>query len=530
MQVINTNIPSLNAQRNLDTSLNSLNTSLQRLSSGLRINSAKDDAAGLAISERMTSQIRGSDQARRNANDGVSLVQTAEGAMQQMGNILQRIRELAVQSANATNSASDRAALNSEVNELVAELDRFASATEFNGLKLFDGSTTSSIFQVGANANQTITATTRNFRTDQYGTYQIGNSSHISGTAVSAGTLTGGHVPGALITPSGTFEVRGFAGTVTISGVTGDSARSLADKINAVTSQTGVTAAAQTEVAFRFSGGATQGSGTYTLDLLSNNSTTNLANISFAITRNGNGSLNLQQAVTAFNDKSSSTGVTARISDDGQALILRNPDGGNISIGASVMPAGANVSGGYVSSGGTFVSQTGAAAANVLSQATLGTPPQGKFTFGGQLTLNSSSSFALTPGTTIHFREGVLGGTAADATLTPTVASDLETVATLDVSTVETATQALRTVDGALSAINDQRSKFGALQSRFESTISNLQITSENLSASRSRIRDADFASETANLTRAQILQQAGTAMLAQANSLPNQVLSLLQG
>ncbi len=163
MQVINTNIPSLNAQRNLDTSKGSLETSLQRLSSGLRINSARDDAAGLAISERMSSQIRGSDQARRNANDGVSLAQVGEGALSQMGDIMQRIRELAVQSANATNSPQDRAALNSEVSQLTAELDRFAVTTDFNGLKLFDGSYGAAIYQVGANANQTITATTANF-------------------------------------------------------------------------------------------------------------------------------------------------------------------------------------------------------------------------------------------------------------------------------------------------------------------------------------------------------------------------------
>jgi len=155
-QVINTNVASLNAQRNLNTSQSSLATSLQRLSSGLRINSAKDDAAGLAISERMSSQIRGLDQARRNSNDGISLAQTAEGALQESGNILQRIRELAVQSANATNSASDRLALNSEVNQLIAELDRIASTTSFNGLKLIDGSYTAQTFQVGSFSRETI--------------------------------------------------------------------------------------------------------------------------------------------------------------------------------------------------------------------------------------------------------------------------------------------------------------------------------------------------------------------------------------
>src|SRR5262245_48756533 len=173
-QIINTNVASLNAQRNLNTSQTSLATSLQRLSSGLRINSAKDDAAGLAISERFTAQIRGLDQARRNANDGISLAQTAAGALQSAGDILQRIPELAVQSANASNSTSDRAALNSEVQNLTQELQRIATTTEFNGQKLLDGSFTTAAFQVGANANQMIIANSGNFQTSAYGNYRIG--------------------------------------------------------------------------------------------------------------------------------------------------------------------------------------------------------------------------------------------------------------------------------------------------------------------------------------------------------------------
>ncbi|MDH5601606.1 MAG: flagellin, partial [Gammaproteobacteria bacterium] len=182
-QVINTNIMSLNSQRNLNTSQSALQTSLQRLSSGLRINSAKDDAAGLAISERFTSQIRGLDQAVRNANDGISLAQTAEGALAESGNILQRIRELAVQSANATNSASDRQALQSEVSQLVSELDRIASSTEFNGQKLLDGTFGTAIFQVGANANQTIQATTANFRANNFGNYRVEGAGASAGNA-----------------------------------------------------------------------------------------------------------------------------------------------------------------------------------------------------------------------------------------------------------------------------------------------------------------------------------------------------------
>ncbi|MEQ1882004.1 MAG: flagellin, partial [Burkholderiales bacterium] len=212
-QIINTNIASLNAQRNLNTSQSSLAMSLQRLSSGLRINSAKDDAAGLAISERFTAQIRGLDQARRNANDGISLSQTAEGALEAAGNILQRVRELSVQSANASNSASDRQALNSEVTQLISELDRIAQTTEFNGQKLLDGSFGSSVFQVGANANQTITATTANFSATKYGNYRVGS---LAATATSPiGDLVQGGTANAIASnAAATSRVAG--GTITI--------------------------------------------------------------------------------------------------------------------------------------------------------------------------------------------------------------------------------------------------------------------------------------------------------------------------
>ncbi|MCX7897457.1 MAG: flagellin, partial [Rhodocyclaceae bacterium] len=256
--VINTNIASLNAQRNLMGTGNALQVSLQRLSSGLRINSAKDDAAGLAISERFTAQIRGLDQARRNANDGVSLAQTAEGALSQMGNILQRIRELAVQSANATNSASDRAALNAEVTELVAELQRFSVATEFNGLKLLDGSLGAATYQVGANANQTITATTADFRTTQYGTYQIGNSSY---STAASGTGTGSAITGVVVSSGGNLTINGPNGSATIAVTTGDSARDIATQINN-NPPTGVKASARTETPLPF--GA---SGSYSLQV-----------------------------------------------------------------------------------------------------------------------------------------------------------------------------------------------------------------------------------------------------------------------
>lgn len=502
--VINTNVPSLTAQRNLGVSQNSLNTSLQRLSSGLRINSAKDDAAGLAISERFTAQIRGMDQARRNANDGVSIAQTGEGALSQMGDLLQRVRELAVQSANASNSASDRQAINAEVTQLVSELERFASTTEFNGQKLFDGTFGAATYQVGANANQTITATTADFRTSQYGTYQIGNAAQ---STAAVGTSTGSAISGAVVSSGGTVTINGAAGSATIATTTGDSAKDIAAKINAK-STTGVRAEAQTVTTMDFTA-----SGSYSLQVFSSNAAGvngSVQTVSFSIS-NADTADGLSQAVNAFNDQSSKTGITAKLNSDNSAIVLTAADGSTINIGkAAAGNAAGDVQLGSGATSGSLV------AAN-----------SGTISAGGQLVLDSNSSYSVVTSSNAGFTAGVLGSGAVGNSAT--LGSTLQKVSNLDVSTVENATNALRTVDSALAAINGQRAKFGALQSRFEATISNLQTASENMSASRSRIRDADFASETANLTKAQILQQAGTAMLSQANSLPQQVLSLLR-
>jgi flagellin len=498
-QIINTNVSSLNAQRNLNMSQSALSTSLQRLSSGLRINSAKDDAAGLAISERFTAQIRGLDQARRNANDGISLAQTAEGALQSAGDILQRIRELAVQSANASNSASDRTALNAEVSNLVSELDRISQTTEFNGLKLLDGSFGSATFQVGANANQTITATTANFRTNAYGNYRMGAT---VATATNAdGDLTIGTtaqleassaVVGAngRIAAAGSFTVAGSLGTSgTINYAADESAKSVAAKINAETKNTGVTASARTEITVdTLVAGAA-----YTLDITSNNTTATTIAFTVGTPASGDG---LSSAINAFNDASSKTGVSAKLNTAGTGIILTNDSGENIIIDNNSVAASALNVGGQALVG---------AAANPARVA-------------GQLVVDSDKSFAVT---------GATAGAWFDAASS---ASALQKTSDIDVATVGGAFRAISQVDSALSVINGQRAKFGALQARFENTIVNLQTTSENLSAARSRIRDADFAQETASLTRGQILQQAGVAMLAQANALPNNVLALLRG
>jgi flagellin len=506
--IINTNVASLNAQRNLAGTGSALNVSLQRLSSGLRINSAKDDAAGLAISERMTAQIRGLDQARRNANDGVSLAQTGEGALSKMGDILQRVRELAVQSANATNTASDRSALNAEVGQLVAELQRFSLTTEFNGLKLLDGSLGSAVYQVGANANQTITATTTDFRTDQYGTYQIGNDSR---SFAASGTGTGAAISGVAVSSGGTVTLNGAGGSATITTTTGDSARDIAAAINAK-STTGIRATSRTETVLDFSA-----SGTASLQVFTSNAagvvggTSNIQTISFSVS-NADTADGLTQAVNAFNEVSSKTGITAKLNSDNTAILLTTDDGATINVGAATTGSVTNM-------GVTLGSGT---------TATLAAATSGTVTAAGQVTLDSSKSYSVTTSSNAGFTAGTIGSAAIGNSATTQGA--LQKVSALDVSTVTNATNALRIVDSAIDAVNGQRAKFGALQSRFELTISNLQTSSENLSAARSRIRDADFASETANLTRVQILQQAGVAMLAQANALPQNALTLLRG
>lgn len=476
--VINTNVASLNSQRNLSTSQASLNTSIQRLSSGLRINSAKDDAAGLAISDRMNSQIKGMTQATRNANDGVSMAQTAEGALSSSGDILQRIRELAVQSSNSSNSASDRKALQTEVTQLTSELNRIANTTEFNGQKLMDGTMGTANFQVGANAGQLISMGGANFTTSTYGnnTATSGAPSAASNAAISAGTIT----------------INGYQGSKDIGVGTGSatSAKGVAAAINAESANTGVSATAKTEA--KISAAANS---SVTIKLKSDND--EAVTISFKVggTSDADG---YAAAVSAFNAQSSKTGVTA--SYDSNGIKLTNATGANIEIENDASSGAALNVGNYDDQG---VLQSGSVAVGSSSKAI------------GRVTMDSEQGFSTS---------------SQNSNIAAPATSDLKSVAKLDVTSFDNAQQAIKIADAALAAVNSKRAEYGALQSRFESAISNLSSSTENLSASRSRIVDTDFAAETAKMTRGQILQQAGTSMLAQANSLPNGVLSLLRG
>lgn len=490
---INTNIPSLNAQRNLSGSANSLNTSLQRLSSGLRINSAKDDAAGLGIAERMTSQIRGMNQAVRNANDGVSLAQTAEGSLATTGDMLQRIRELAVQASNATNSSSDRQAIQSEVGQLASEINRIAQTTSFNGQMLLDGTMGTAQFQVGANAGQTIGASGTNFLTNTYGNNRVEND---AATVIASSNLATAQA----------VTVSGFLGSKAYTTAAGDTAQSIAAGINRMTSDTGVSATAVTNAHLAL------GKETYSFTIQSDNATA--VTVAFSVSGTATSATDFAAGINAINAQSAKTGVTAEFDTKTAGIKLTNATGNDIKI---TNAAAANNTTFTVSSyqvNGTVIAgntATGSTAVSVVN---------------GRVTFDSQNSFAVTDA-----GSGFLMGTAGklNGTTTTTGASDLKAVADLDVTTFENAQLAIAIVDAALAAVNGQRAQFGALQSRFESTINNLQIASENTAQARSRIQDADFAVETANLSRATILQQAGTAMLAQANQIPQNVLNLLR-
>jgi flagellin len=504
-QVINTNIASLNAQRNLNTSQTALAVSLQRLSSGLRINSAKDDAAGLAISERFTTQIRGLSQASRNANDGISLAQTGEGALAEIAQNLQRVRELAVQAVNATNSDSDRAALDLEVQQRLAEIDRVAAQTSFNGRKILDGTFGSAVFQVGANVGETISVgLSTSMRTNAIGQVAQGTSSTEVTTAALSGTAT-------VAVGAGQAATIAASTAGAANGQSVGSAYAKARAINAA-GVSGLTVTATNNVEF----GIAATTGTAVGDLYSLR--INGVDIFASYNQNTGGVLTAQQITDAINAYQSTTGVTASLS--GANLRLSASDGRDIAIGQTFGGAAAGgitagAGGSSTVNGVTYRDGTVGTVANATNNSTDATAVN-----GGTLTLTANENIVITA-------DGLLMGFAAANT---TIAKDTSTIATVNVTTVTAANNAISRIDAALTAASNLRSTFGSIQNRFESVIASLETTAENLSASRSRILDADFAEETAALTRGQILQQAGVAMLAQANALPNQVLTLLRG
>jgi len=493
-QFINTNTASLNAQRNLNSSQGALQTSLQRLSSGLRINSAADDAAGLGIADRMTSQIRGLNQAVRNANDGISLSQTAEGALQETSNILQRMRELSIQSANDSNSSSDRGNIQKEVSQLQQELNRISETTEFNGKKLLDGTFTAQKFQVGSNANETISVSINSAASTAMGANTF--TTNGTGTAAVAAATS----PGASVTSGADLTVSGGSGTATVAVTAGDSAKTIAAAVTAASSTTGVSATAVTKATI----GTLVNAGATTFNL------TGAGGTAVAISATVGSTSDLTTLSDAINAQAGTTGINATLSADRASIQLESSAGDDILIDTAT---GGGASAVFNVQGQNADGSNGGAAVTLTEATTDSTRVAGDVTF------TSSTTFSITPAAA---NAGLVSGTGSNA-------SALSNVSSINLGTQTGANDAIAVLDGALEFVTNARGDLGAVQNRLSSTISNLQNISENVSASRSRIQDADFAMETAQLSRNQILQQAGIAMLSQANASTQGVLSLLQ-
>lgn len=466
---INTNIASVNAQRNLLSSNTRLSKSFERLSSGLRVNTAADDAAGLAISERFNSQIRGLTQSVRNANDAVSLVQVAEGALQESTNILQRIRELSVQAASDVNTESDRRAIQEEVTQLVDELQRIGDTTTFNQQNLLDGTFADKFFHIGMNYQETLRVRVRDARSERIGRWAVSTGTVVSANPIGAGGLL---INGITIRAT-------QAGDDTLSTAQNDaSAVAKAAAINDSTVYHGVRARVNETVR--------EGGDPITAGALDeqNYVVINGRTITGIDVRVDDANEALVQAINA---EFEFTGVIATRDDDNR-LQLSAADGRNIEV---VSQGNGDVITGLADSVTT-----------------------------GAITLESENQYVLGGGDEAEI------GFVADALVG---VSNVQSVETIDVTTREGANLSILIVDRAIGQVAADRSELGAVQNRLTSTISNLSAVVENATAARSRILDADFAAESANLARNQIMTQAATTILAQANQVPQQALSLLQ-
>lgn len=469
---INTNVASLNAQRNLNKSSSALSRSFQRLSSGLRINSARDDAAGLAISTRLTAQIRGLNQSVRNTNDGISLAQTVESALEETGNILQRIRQLAVQAANDSNSADDRASMNLEVQQLIEEMNRIGSNTTFNGQRVLDGSFVEAFFHVGANARDTVRVSIRDARATALGRAAVSTTDVVSTNALADGAVA---INGVSIRAT-------VASDDTVSTTLNtSSALAKATAINDATEFTGVKARA---LETTFTGNRVVGGGTLDADdyiIINGQTITGFAVDQFDAN---------DELINQINAVSAETGVIASLDEDNR-VVLTAHDGRNIEVTA-------------VGNGDDITGLLAAAGTDVAL---------------GAIELSSEEQFQITG-------QNALIGIAGNNELVGV--TTVNSVASVSILDREEANRTIEIIDRALGQVSEDRATLGALQNRLESTINNLNAIAENVSAARSRILDADFAHETAQLTRNQIIQQAGTAILAQANQAPEQALSLI--
>ncbi|AUA33891.1 flagellin [Pseudomonas sp. SGAir0191] len=466
---VNTNIASVTTQVNLNKASNAQATSMQRLSSGLRINSAKDDAAGLQISNRLTSQINGLGQAVKNANDGISIAQTAEGAMQASTDILQKMRTLALSSSTGSLSAEDRKSNNDEYQALTAELTRISQTTTFGGQKLLDGSYGTKAIQVGANANETINLSLDNVAANNIGSQQLKSVT----AAPKADGLTGGDI---VVTGNGQSE------TYTVGA--GASAKEIAKGLNGVIG--GLSATASTEVSFSVLAAAgttpvsfTMEVGDQKVDIKGVTDTASLAD--------------------QLKSNSAKLGISVNFDETAGTLSIKSDTGENVKFSGTTAGAGIEVA----SKGGDGKFSTGAAIADDLVAT-------------GAVALDSAKGYSLS-------------GAGATEVFGTALTSKKTTISQTDVTDSTNAQNALAVIDKAIGSIDSVRSGLGATQNRLQTTVDNLQNIQKNSTAARSTVQDVDFASETAELTKQQTLQQASTAILSQANQLPSSVLKLLQ-
>ncbi len=495
--VIQTNVASIGIQRALNKTSTSLTNNFQRLSTGLRINSAKDDAAGLQISNKLTTQISGLEVATRNANDGISLTQTAEGALQESTNLLQRIRDLSIQSANGSNSNNERAALQAEVSQLIQEVNRISETTRFGSLKLLDGSFGHASFQVGSNANETIDFTIARSSAQTLGTHRVELESLVGTSGLGGLNMSSGPPPNGV--PDSTLEISGHR-SATVNITSRSSAHRVQDFVNAETETTGVSADARTILRLHTLSDA--GSVAFILASDTGNSTSQV-NISTTISDTSD----LTTLADAINQESSETAITAMLVEGGTAIDLISEVGDDINLW--------NYN--HTANGDFDVDVRNFSNTSSLQSIDFGTSVFNEnIRAVGVVRLSSSNTYSVT---------------ASSLSLNDVTTAETSTssnVSDINISTISGSQDAIDVVDGAIAAIGSTRAELGAIQNRMSSTVANLGSIIENVSAARSRIRDTDFASETAKLAKSQVLQEASLSILAQANASRESVLSLL--
>ena len=499
MTSINSDFMSQLALRSLGNSSNMMTQAMERLSTGKRVNSAADDAAGLGIATKLKAQVNSLNAASRNATDALALIGTIDGALEESSEILLRMRELAVQSASDTNTGTDRSFIQDEINQLNNELNRISSSTEFNSVKLLDGTYNNKQIQIGTSANQVFNIGVTSTDAATLGAYQMESLAehNATATATAAAAVTAAT---ALIDAGGDYTVKGSFGSTTVNIAAGDDAKTVAQSFNLAAGTTGITAAAITKAQI-----TSVSNETYSFTLKGKSATASTVNATVT------SATNLTALKDAINSVSGATGITAALTEDLSGVNLVQQDGFDIIVGD-------------VSSSGSGTMSLAAANKNgVVSQSTValgGTTTLDSQVIIGQISLSSHKAFTVTSGNAAnHFH-----------TTTDAKTSSLETMGEVDISSQTGATNALSVIDGAIAMVSEIRSEMGAAENRLTSTVDNLSNVSVNTQRSLTAVEDANFASETSALTKAQILQQAATSMLAQANKAKQTMLVLLQG